>query len=69
MIYGHRGFVESWGDGMCHKTGFTKKSMEQLLNAFQIKAYVKSDGLEIVALIFKGEPPMDAMVDPELIIA
>ena len=69
MIYGHRGFVESWGDGMCHKTGFTKKSMEQLLSAFQIKAYVKSDGLEIVALIFKGKEPTDALSDRELIIA
>jgi SAM-dependent methyltransferase len=69
MIYGHRGFVESWGDGMCHKTGFTKKSMEQLLSAFNIKGYVKSDGGEVVAIIFKGEPPLQAMVDPELIIA
>ena len=69
MIYGHRGFVESWGDGMCHKTGFTKKSMEQLMGAFNIKSYVKAEGGEVVAIIFKGEPPMEAMVDPELIIA
>jgi SAM-dependent methyltransferase len=69
MIYGHRGFVESWGDGMCHKTGFTKKSMEQLLSHFQIKAYVKSDGLEVITIIFKGKEPTDALSDRELIIA
>ena len=69
MIYGHRGFIESWGDGMCHKTGFTQKSMDQLLGAFNIKSYVRSDGGEVVAIIFKGEAPIDALADQELIIA
>jgi hypothetical protein len=69
MIYGHRGFTESWGEGMAHKTGFTKKSMEQLLGVFDIKAYVKAENQEVIAIIFKNEPPMEAMVDPELIIA
>lgn len=69
MIYGHRGFVESWGDGMCHKTGFTKLSMDQILTSLNIKSYVKSDGGEVVAIIFKGEAPIDVLSDSELIIS
>jgi len=69
MIYGHRGFVESWGEGMCHKTGFTQKSMIQLLNHFNIKSYVRSNNGEVVAIIFKGESPSDVLSDQELIIA
>lgn len=68
MIYGHRGFVETWGDGMCHKTGFTKKSMDQILTMLSINAYVKSSNGEVVAILFKGEPPLDALADPELIL-
>jgi glycosyltransferase involved in cell wall biosynthesis len=69
MIYGHRGFVESWGEGMSHKIGFTKKSMEQVLGMLNIKSYVKNGGGEVVAMIFKTEPPLQAMADPDLIIA
>jgi len=69
MIYGHRGFTESWGEGMLHKTGFTKNSMSQILHSLGFDAQVKSDGGEVVAILFKGEPPLDAMCDPELIIA
>ena len=69
MIYGHRAFTESWGEGMLHKTGFTKNSMTQILNALGFDAHVKSDGGEVVTILFKGEPPLDAMCDPELIIA
>jgi SAM-dependent methyltransferase len=59
MLYGHRGFVESWGDGMCHKTGFTKKSMEQILSSLNIKSFIKNSDLEIIAILCKGEPPQD----------
>jgi len=69
MIYGHRGFTESWGEGMAHKTGFTKKSMEQLLNALNIKAHVRSSDLEVITIIFKGKEPTDALSDRKLIIA
>jgi hypothetical protein len=43
--------------------------MTQILNALGFDAHVKSDGGEVVAILFKGEPPLDAMCDPELIIA
>jgi SAM-dependent methyltransferase len=69
MIYGHRGFVESWGDGMCHKTGFTKKSMETILNSLNIKSYIKADGGEIIAVLFKDKTPNEALEDSKLIIA
>jgi SAM-dependent methyltransferase len=68
MIYGHRGFIQSWGDGMGHKTGFTKKSMDQLLAMLDIKSFVKADGGEVIAIIFKDEAPIDALSDPDLII-
>jgi SAM-dependent methyltransferase len=68
MIYGHRGFTESWGEGMAHKTGFTKKSMEQLLSSFDIKGFVKSENREVIAIIFKNEPPLEAMADEGLIL-
>jgi hypothetical protein len=69
MIYGHRGFIESWGEGMCHKTGFTKKSMEQLLSSLEIKAFIKQQSGEVVAVVYKQQPPNDALNDPKLIIA
>jgi hypothetical protein len=68
MIYGHRGFVESWGDGMCHKTGFTQKSMEQLLTEFNIPGFVKAEGGEVVAILYKEVPPEDALNDSGLIL-
>jgi predicted SAM-dependent methyltransferase/predicted O-methyltransferase YrrM len=69
MIYGHRGFTQSWGEGMAHKTGFTHKSMEQLLAMLNIKSYVKSQNDEVVALIFKDEAPIQALADNELILS
>lgn len=69
MIYGHRGFIQSWGDGMCHKTGFTKNSMETVLNSLNIKSYIKADGGEIVAVLFKEKAPEEALKDNKLIIA
>jgi len=57
MLYGHRLFVETWGEGMAHKTGFTKNSMETILESLGIKAIVKESNLEVVAFLFKEEPP------------
>jgi hypothetical protein len=68
MLYGHRRFVQTWGDGMCHKTGFTKTSMEQILSTLEINSYVRSQSLEVVALLFKEEPPLDALANTELIL-
>jgi predicted SAM-dependent methyltransferase len=68
MIYGHRGLIEHWGDGMCHKTGFNKETMEYILAALDIKSFVREHNGEIVATLFKNEPPLEAMADPELIL-
>ena len=68
MIYGHRGFVESWGDGMCHKTGFTKTSMSQILQSLGVMAMVTERDGEVVAMIYKTEPPLEAMADEQIII-
>lgn len=68
MIYGHRGFIESWGEGMLHKTGFTEKSMIQILNSLEIKSQVKSKNGEIIAILFKEEINSDLLSDPNLVI-
>lgn len=68
MLYGHRGFIESWGEGMLHKTGFTEKSMNQILNSLGIKAQVKSNNGEIIAILFKDEVLENIVSDPKLII-
>jgi hypothetical protein len=53
---------------MAHKTGFTKKSMSQVLQSLGFDAQIKTQEGEVVAILYKGEPPLDAIVDPELII-
>jgi hypothetical protein len=67
MIYGHRGLVEAMGEGMAHKTGFTKSSMEAVLESLGIKAIVKEmqHDLEVVAFLFKDEPP-EVIFDQDL---
>lgn len=58
MIYGHAGFVEKWGPGMCHRTGFTVKSMGQILNSLGINAMVRSTGgHEVAAVLYKDKIP------------
>ena len=57
MLYGHRGLVNLFGGGMAHKTGFTKSSMEEVLQSLGIKAVVKEKDFDVVAVLFKGEPP------------
>jgi len=57
MLYGHRGLVNLFGEGMAHKTGFTKSSMEEVLQSLGIKAVVKEKDFDVVAVLFKGEPP------------
>jgi predicted SAM-dependent methyltransferase len=67
-IYGHRGLTEFWGEGMLHKTGFTKKSMNQVLQSLGFDAQIKTQEGEVIAILYKGEPPLDAIADPQLII-
>ena len=69
MIYGHRGFVESWGEGMCHKTGFTSKSMKWIMQSLGLKCFVAERDGEIVAILFKGTPPYEVINTENLIIA
>jgi ubiquinone/menaquinone biosynthesis C-methylase UbiE len=57
MIYSHRGLVEKYGEGMAHKTGFTPKSMSQVLQSLNIQALVANRGFEVVAILYKDKKP------------
>lgn len=62
MIYGHRGLIQEWGEGMAHKTGFTLDSMNQILTSLNIKAYTKDTEFnEVIALLYKDKAPDDYM--------
>jgi hypothetical protein len=54
MIYGHRGHVARGNDFMSHKTGFTKKSMTQLLTELGYKKFtVEEDDINLITKIYK----------------
>ena len=55
FIYGGRYYHERDGIGQLHKTGFTSKSMSQLLNNFGINGCVKEKNFQVYAVCFKGE--------------
>lgn len=61
MIYGFRPDIA--GDdpikshAMMHKTGFTAKSMMQVLQSLNISALVAERDLEVVAVLYKGLQP------------
>lgn len=57
MIYSKREYVEKYGEGMCHRTGFTPKSMVQILQSLGIQALVSNRGFEVVAIIYKDKIP------------
>jgi ubiquinone/menaquinone biosynthesis C-methylase UbiE len=58
VIYGHAGQIERSGqDFFAHKTGFTQKSLINVLHAAGFsKVYSFTRNLEVVALAFKGDP-------------
>lgn len=57
MLYGHRPQIERDGEGMAHKTGFTEKSMGQILSSLGINSMVTSCGGEVIALLYKEKIP------------
>ena len=62
MIYGHRGLIREWGEGMGHKTGFTEDSMRRILTSLNINAMIKtSEFHEVIALLYKDKVPQEYM--------
>lgn len=63
MLYSYRGFFDStnekkdYNHAMCHKTGFTPKSISQILDFLNIKGFVSSIGYEIHCVIYKDAIP------------
>lgn len=58
MIYGYSVYIEASGnDFMCHKTGFTPKSLANTLarNGFPF-VFVGTNGLDLIAYGFKNKP-------------
>lgn len=66
MIYGSRLHIQHQGKQMAHKIGFTKSSLEQMLNALNIKSMIKNGNHELIAFIFKDEPPLDAILTQDI---
>lgn len=57
MLYGHRPQIDDDHEGMAHKTGFTEKSMGQILSNLGINAMVNSFNGEVVAILYKEKIP------------
>jgi predicted SAM-dependent methyltransferase len=63
MIYSYRGFFDStnsqkeYNHAMLHKTGFTPKSMTQILSSLNINSFISSKGHEIHCIIYKDVVP------------
>lgn len=64
MIYGHRGFVQTYNESMAHKTGFTKDSMSKILGSLSINALVAAFNDEVIAILYKDVMPT-FMDDPK----
>lgn len=56
MLYGHRG-LQQHSLGQNHKTGFTAKSMGQILASSGINAFVSASGYEVRAVLYKDIVP------------
>lgn len=68
MIYGLESFIANSGnDFMCHKNGFTAKSMAKLLfmNGFE-HVFIGSGDFNITAFAFNKEPSDQQMIDLKL---
>lgn len=68
MIYGLESFIENSGnDFMCHKNGFTPKSMGKLLFAHGFEhVFIGSGDFNVLAFAFKNAPTAQQMVDLKL---
>lgn len=64
ILYSSRVLVEKYGEPMCHKTGFTEKSMSGILQSLNIKALVAKINGEIAAILYKSENPPNVINDP-----
>lgn len=60
MLFGYRPFVESMGDFMAHKTGFTPGSMLTVLRHLGYQALLIPARHDLVTIIHKGMRPVDA---------
>jgi SAM-dependent methyltransferase len=65
ILYSSRVLVEKYGEPMAHKTGFTKKSMEQILTDLKVNALINKIGGEIVAILYKDVSPIHVVNDPK----
>jgi hypothetical protein len=68
MIYGLESFIENNGnDFMCHKNGFTPKSMARVLfeNGFE-HVFIGAGDFNVIAFVFKREPTEQQMIDLKL---
>jgi predicted SAM-dependent methyltransferase len=64
MIYGHRFQIES-NPYMQHKTGFTQKSMSDILESLNIRTFISSRfGMELTTILYKDRYP-EFIKDPE----
>ena len=64
MIYGHRGYIQTYNESMAHKTGFTKDSMSRILRSLNINALINAFNDEVVAILYKDKAPVDVVNDP-----
>jgi len=64
ILYSSRVLVEKYGEPMAHKTGFTLKSMNSILQDLNIKAFTNKVNGEIVAILFKDVSPEHLFSNP-----
>lgn len=57
ILYGSRLHIQNGEIGMQHKTGFTEKSMSQILSSLNINAMIKTNSFEIIAVLYKNKIP------------
>lgn len=62
LIYGFPGHVEAWGEGMCHRTGFSAPLLVRLLEREGLDAiqWFTNSGFEIHALAWASAAGLDS---------
>ena len=64
ILYSSRVLVERYGEPMAHKTGFTLKSMNEILRSLNIHAATNKVNGEIVAILYKDKSPEHLFTNP-----
>jgi hypothetical protein len=64
ILYSSRVLVERYGEPMCHRTGFTIKSMTEILQNLGINALVAGINGEVVTILYKSKEPPNVINDP-----